>query len=129
VARLVLDSGAVIALAAGNVRARRFLADAIRQDRQIVLPAVVLAETTRGSARDAVINRIINQVDLIAPIDEAVARLAGRLLARAGGNATMDALIVAVAIIGREETIILTGDVSDLTRLANGHRSIRIFGL
>lgn len=128
-ARLILDSGAVIALAAGNVQARRFLTDAIRQDKQLVLPAVVIAETTMGGARDASINRVINQVDLIVPIDEAVARLAGRLLARAGGNATVDALIVAVAILGREETVILTGDVIDLTRLANGRRSLRILDL
>lgn len=79
--------------------------------------------------RDATINRIVNRVDLVAPIDEAVARLAGQLLARAGGNATVDALIVAVAILGREDTIILTGDVIDLTRLADGYRSIRVLGL
>jgi len=94
-----------------------------------VLPAVVLAETTRGSARDANINRVINQVGLIVPIDEEIARMAGRLLARSGGNATVDALIVAVAILGREETLILTGDVTDLSRLADGYRSIRILGL
>lgn len=128
-ARLVLDSGALIALAANAPRARRILADALLQDRQVVLPAVVIAETTRGTARDAGINRIVKLAKRIVPIDEPAARLAGRLLARAGGNATIDALVVAVAIEGREETIILTADLADLTRLADGYRQIRVVSL
>ena len=58
-ARLILDSGASIALAAGNERARRFVQRAVRERILAVIPAVVIAETTRGGARDAPVNRVI----------------------------------------------------------------------
>src|SRR5215213_4258364 len=109
-ARLILDSGAVIALAARNARARAFVERALRQRYILVLPAVVIAETTRGSARDAAVNRVINSVDEFTPITEATARQAGRLLAAANiGNATVDALIAAEAVLSDAATI-MTGD-------------------
>jgi hypothetical protein len=58
-ARLILDSGAIIALAAGNERVRRFVQWAVRERILAVIPAVVIAETTRGGARDAPVNRVI----------------------------------------------------------------------
>src|SRR5919201_1766930 len=93
-ARLILDSGAIIALAAGNERARCFVQRAVRERILAVIPAVVIAETTRGGARDAAVNRVIKAVDEVALVTEAVAREAGRLLARARvANATIDALV------------------------------------
>ena len=138
-ARLILDSGAVIALAAGNERARRFLQRAARERILAVIPAVVIAETTRGGPRDAPVNRVIKAVDEVAPITEAVAREAGRLLEEAltsayGGaaarlaDATIDALVVATAA-RREPTIILTGDVDDIRALAAGYRHVRVEGV
>ena len=61
-ARVILDSGAVIALAAGDARARALVTRAVRQGDLLVIPAVVLAETTRGGARDAPVNRVVNSV-------------------------------------------------------------------
>ncbi len=128
-ARVILDSGAVIALAAGNARARAFVTRAVRQGDLLVVPAVVLAETTRGGGRDAPVNRVINSVGDITPATEAIARQAGRLLAAAGlANATVDALIVAEAVLGGPATL-LTGDVGDFSALADGHPQIRIHGI
>src|SRR5436305_10095251 len=108
-ARLILDSGAIIALAAGSERARRFLQRAARERILAVIPAVVITETTRGGPGDALVNRVIKAVDEVAPITEAVAREAGRLLtATHRADATSDALVVATAA-GRAPTIILTG--------------------
>ena len=125
-ARLILDSGAIITLAAGNERARRFVQRAVRERILAVIPAVVIAETTRGGARDAPVNRVIKAVDEVALVTEAVAREAGRLLARARvANATIDALVVATAA-RREPTIILTGDVDDIRALAAGYPHVRV---
>lgn len=128
-ARLILDSGAVIALAARDVTARQFVDRAIRQGTLVSIPAVVIAETTRGGPRDAPVNRVLKSVDEITPVTEATARLAGRLLATAGApNATVDALIVAEAILG-EPAIILTGDPNDLSALAANYPRVRIYRL
>jgi predicted nucleic acid-binding protein len=125
-ARLILDSGAIITLAAGNEQARRFVQRAVRERILAVIPAVVIAETTRGGARDAPVNRVIKAVDEVALVTEAVAREASRLLARArGANATIDALVVATAA-RREPTIILTGDVDDIRALAAGDPHVRV---
>ncbi len=128
-ARLILDSGAVLALASGNERARRFVRRAISARAAVIVPAVVVAETTRGGPRDATVNRVIKTVEDVAPVTEDVAREAGRLLAGARkSNATMDALVVASAA-RRESTIILTGDIDDITALAANYPHVRVEGV
>lgn len=125
-ARLVLDSGAVIALAAGNERARRFMRRAAGDRALVLIPVVVVAEVTRGGPRDASVNRIIKAVDEIVPISEPLAREAGRLLGASQlSGATVDALVVATAA-RREPTIILTGDVGDIGALAAGYAHVRV---
>jgi predicted nucleic acid-binding protein len=65
-------------------------------------------------------------VDEITPITEVTARQAGRLLAAANiGNATVDALIAAEAILSDAATI-MTGDLSDLSALVDGHPHVRV---
>lgn len=128
-ARLVLDSGAVIAWAAGNQRARQFVQRAITEHLLILLPAVVIAETTRGGARDAPVNRVVKAVGEVVVVTEAVAREAGRLLAAASlTGVTTDALIVATAA-RREPTIILTSDVAHITILAAGYPHVHVEGV
>jgi predicted nucleic acid-binding protein len=128
-ARLILDSGAVIAWAAGNQRVRQLIQRAVRERTLILIPAVVIAETTRGGPRDAPVNRAVKSVDEVYVADEAVAREAGRLLASVlVTNVTVDALVVATAA-RREPTVILTGDVADITALAAGYRHVRVVGV
>lgn len=128
-ARLILDSGAVIAWAAGNQRVRQLVQRAVRERTLILIPAVVIAETTRGGPRDAAINCVIKAVDEVAEVDEVVAREAGRLLATVPmTNATIDALVVAAAA-RREPTVIATGGVADVTALAAGYPHVRVFGV
>ena len=55
---LILDSGAVIALSRGDARARAFLQRAVELEAWVEVPVVVLAETTRGTNRDAAVNRV-----------------------------------------------------------------------
>lgn len=118
VARVVLDSGALSALAEKDGLVRSILKEALANDVAAVVPSVVLAESTTGTNRDAPTNAVLKGIAVVA-ITEAVARQAGALryklrLARAG---TIDALIVAAAdeVAG---SVVLTRDVRDLRRLA-----------
>ncbi|HEX2038235.1 MAG TPA: PIN domain-containing protein [Acidimicrobiales bacterium] len=124
--RLILDSGAVLALARHDVRARAALAAAWEAGAEVVLPAVVVAETVRGNGpRGAAVNRVVAAAGDVAELDEATARLAGVLLARAGSSATVDALVVAEAV-ARGGGVILTGDADDLRRLAGPHQRVLV---
>jgi predicted nucleic acid-binding protein len=126
--RLILDAGAVIALARNDPRARAFLRRAIELDAVVRVPFVVLAETLRGNARDADVHRVLNAVSDSLPIDETIGRRAGALLGRADRSDTVDAIVVAEAIESGGAGI-LTGDPADLTALADGERSVTIHAL
>lgn len=124
--RLILDSGAVIALSRRDDRARAALAAAWEVGADVSIPAVVVAETTRGSGpKDAPVNRVIGAVGEVGMTDEAAGRLAGALLGAASSNATVDALVVADAI-ERGGGVVLTGDPDDMGRLAEDHAEVLI---
>lgn len=126
--RLILDSGAVIALARHDVRARAALTAAWEVSADVIVPAVVVAETVRGGARDAPVNRVLNAVGNLAPTTEDRARTAGALLARAKSDAAIDALVVAEAV-QRGGGLVLTGDRDDLAALAESHAEVVIQAL
>lgn len=126
--RLILDAGAVIALARNDPRARAFIRRAIELDAEVRVPVVVLAETLRGNPRDAGVHRVLNAVSDSVPIDETIGRRAGVLLGRADRSDTVDAIVVAEAIESGGARII-TGDAVDLTALADGERSVTIHAL
>lgn len=121
--RLILDAGAVIALSRTNVRARAALAAAVEAGADVSIPAVVVAETLRGAAVDAPVNRVMKAVGQVDAADEAVGRTAGRLLGETGSRATVDAIVVATAI-GAGGAVVLTGDPDDLGALAADHREV-----
>jgi len=126
--RLILDSGAVIALARGDPRARAFLARAAELMAPVEIPVVVVAETVRGGPRDAPVNRVLKAVGAIADARESHGRSAGRLLGLARSADTVDALVVAQAV-GAGGAHILTGDREDLERLAAPHPEVWIHRL
>lgn len=126
--RLILDSGAVIALARGDQRARAYLARALETGTPVEIPVVVLAETIRGGPRDAPINRVLKAVGPVPPTREVHGRIAGQLLGAARSAATMDALVVAQAVEAGGAHI-LTGDCEDLERLAASHPEVWVHSL
>ena len=75
--RLILDSGAVLALARGDARARAFLARALELQAQVEIPVAVLAEMVRGGPRDAPVNRVVKAVGTVAEAREIHGRVAG----------------------------------------------------
>lgn len=117
--RLILDSGAVIALARRDVLARAFLTRSLEHGAEVLIPAVVLAETLRGTHREAAVNQVVQAVERLLPVDEQTGRLAGALMGRAGIDATVDSLIVASAAMAGGGCV-LTGDPDDLGKLAAG---------
>jgi predicted nucleic acid-binding protein len=123
--RLILDSGAVIALARGEQRARAFLARALELGVPVEIPVVVVAETIRGGPRDATVHRVLKAVGSVPAAREAHGRTAGRLLGAARSSGTVDALVVAQAVEGGGAHI-LTGDREDLERLAAPHPEVWI---
>lgn len=126
--RLIFDSGAVIALSRHDLRARATLAAAREAGVEVSIPSVVIAETVRGSAKDAAINRVIEAVGEVSSADERTGRRAGALLGAARSTATVDALVVASAIeLGGG--VVLTGDPDDLELLASGHPEVVIHAL
>lgn len=87
---------------------------------EVQIPVVVLAETTRGNGpRDAPVNLVLAHLPAPVPLDEATARLAGQMLARARSNATVDALVAAEAV-GSKPSVVLTSDPDDLGQLLEG---------
>lgn len=126
--RLILDSGAVIALSRNDERARATLAAAREAGVEVSIPAVVVAECVRGSAKDASVNRVVKAVGEVIPVDERVGRTAGALLGSARSSSTVDALVVASAI-SLGGGVVLTGDPDDLVRLASDHAEVVVSAL
>jgi predicted nucleic acid-binding protein len=118
--RLILDSGAVIASSRGDARARAVLTAAWEAGIEVSIPSGVVAETVRGVATDASVNRVIKAVGEVTALDEATARMAGSLRGSAGSSSSLDALVVATAVqLGGG--VVLTGDPGDLGALAVDH--------
>lgn len=126
--RLILDSGAIISLSRGEQRVRAFLSRALELGDTVEVPVVVVAETTRGGPRDVPVNRVLNAIGPAAATLEAHGRIAGRLLGLARSSSTLDAIVVAHAVLG-STAVILTGDEEDLRRLAAPHPEVLILGL
>jgi predicted nucleic acid-binding protein len=122
---LILDAGAVIALARGERKAKAFLARALELMAPVEIPVVVVAETIRGGPRDAPVNRVLKAVGSVPEAREIHGRTAGQLLGAARSAATIDALVVAQAVAGGGAQI-LTGDREDLERLADPHPEVWI---
>lgn len=126
--RLILDAGAVIALSREDPRARAVLASAREARIQVSVPSVVVAETVRGVAADAPVNRALKAIGEVDAANEAIGRTAGRLLGEAGSSATVDAVVVATAVEAGG-AVVLTGDPDDLGLLAVDHREVVIEAL
>ena len=126
--RLILDAGAVIALSRSDIGARAAVAAAIEAAAVVSVPAVVIAETVRGHAPDAPVNRVLKAIGVVDEVHETTGRIAGRLLGAASSSETIDALVVATAVeLGG--AVVLTGDRRDMQALAAGHGDVVVQSL
>jgi predicted nucleic acid-binding protein len=128
--RIVLDSGALSTLAEKGRPLRLILREALAKDAEVVVPAVVVAESTSGdSGRDAHVNRVLKATRIIS-VDERIGRAAGSLrhALRRRHAGTIDAIVVACAddVVG---SLIVTSDLADLGPLAAERGRSRVFSL
>jgi hypothetical protein len=127
VARLILDTGAVLGFIQGNPRVAAAIRLAHDRGDEIVVPSVVVAQSIRGGPRDAPIHRLLHSV-FVPFIGLRLARRAGELLGTSGTSDAADALIMAEAL-RTLPALILTGDPDDMHRLADGQRSVRVVSI
>lgn len=111
---LILDAGALIAVERGD----RELLAVVNAERLAGRPPVthggVVGQVWRGGPRQARLAAMLPGLD-VAPLDEALGRRTGLLLAGAGGADVVDAALVVLAEDGDE---LVTSDPDDLIPLA-----------
>jgi predicted nucleic acid-binding protein len=133
---LVLDAEALSALA--RPRGRRFqevraaIEAARRLHREVITPAVILAELYRGPGQNQVVDSCLSRESFIdvRDTDRELARYVGGILnaARAGSNDLADAHVVAVAVEAGGG-VILTVDEDDLSRLSAAYPNIDVVAI
>lgn len=133
---LVLDTEALSSLAGG--RGRRFeevraaLEAARRLGRDVLTPAVVLAELYRGPGRNQIVDACLSRESPLGvrDTDRPLARMVGGVLAAAGAGSEdlADAHVVAVAVEAGGGVVVTT-DEADLTRLAAPYPHVHVAAL
>jgi len=130
---LVLDAEALSALArerGGRFREVRAALEAARRlQREVITPAVVLAELYRGPGQNQVVDACLSRDSFIdvRDTDRDFARYVGGVLgaARAGSEDLADAHAVAAAVEAGGG-VILTVDRDDLERLSAAYPNVQI---
>lgn len=113
---LVLDSGALIALERRDGRALALLNEIVEARTAAHVPAGVVAQVWRGSARQHAVIRLLRaEAVRVHPLTESVAYRVGLLL---GSSRCTDVVDAHVAILGRTlGAVVVTSDPDDLRRL------------
>jgi predicted nucleic acid-binding protein len=133
---VVLDAEALAALAGRPARRSREVRAALRAaerlDREVIVPAVVLAELYRGPRHNQLVDACLARETgiRVRATDREFARLVGGVLAaaRTGSEHLADAHVVA-AVVELGGGIALTTDPADLGRLAAPYRNVTVLGL
>jgi predicted nucleic acid-binding protein len=108
---LVLDAGVLIAHERGDRSPAAWLDRAAREGVDIAVAAPTIAEVWRDGSRQVRLARLLN-VCRIIDCDRQLARSGGEILARANSRETLDAIVVATAVL--VGGAVLTDDLSDL---------------
>ena len=123
-ARVILDTGAVLGFIRGDARVAAAIRVARDHGDEIVVPSVVVAQSIRGGPRDAHIHRLLHAV-FVSFIGLRLARRAGELMGASGTSDAVDALVMAEALRGGP-ALVLTSDPEDMHRLADGKGLVSI---
>lgn len=123
---LVLDSEGVSRAATDRSMYVRLKA-AHLDGRRVVTSAAILAETVRGSPRDAGVYRVLGKV-VVEPVTRVVGEQAGKLIGSAGlgTEQAVDAMVAATALAEAGPSLIVTSDVRDLAALVAEHDRIAV---
>ncbi len=113
--KLVLDTGALLALARDDRAMWRRLKGALVAEADLVTHGGVVGQAWRGRGpREALLARALRAVE-VRPLDDALGRRAGRLLA---ASRTRDVIDAAIVILADDGDQILTSDPMDIELLA-----------
>jgi hypothetical protein len=116
---LVLDSGALIALERNDRAMWRRLKAALLSGDVPVSHGGVIGQAWRGRGpRQTLLAKALAAID-IHPLDEALGRATGELLAAAGGRDVIDGALV---LLARDGDYIVTSDPDDIEPLARAAR-------
>ena len=110
----ILDAGVLIAHERGDRSPAAWLDRAAREGVDVAVTAPTIAEVWREGSRQARLARLLN-VCRIIDCDGQLARSGGEILARARSHETLDAIVVAAAVL--VGGVVLTDDLSDLRPL------------
>jgi len=117
---VTFDTGALIALEGRDKRMRSVLLAAERDGLNVTVPAGVIVEWWRGSARQ----RGILAAVLVEPTTELLAKIAGEAIAAVPGATSVDALVMASA--AQRGDVVYTSDLDDLDRLRKHFPAVRV---
>ncbi len=112
--KLVLDTGALIALERNDREVWRRFKRALSLGQVAVTHGGVVGQAWRGGARQALLARALDAIE-VRPVDDSLGRAAGALLATAHRNDVIDAGLVLLAEDGDR---IVTSDPLDIEPLA-----------
>lgn len=111
--RLVLDTGALIALERNDPHAWEHLLVAAQRGYLVVVPILVVMEAQRGARSHQRLNQILKRIDQQLPLAPEVGRQVAGLRQRSGIDSDTDVVVVleALAVPGSR---ILTSDPDDM---------------
>ena len=110
---LILDAGALVAIERKDRDVRSLIERSRLRGTAAVTSAGVVAQVWRGGPRQANLARVLGSIEVRA-LDHATGRRAGELL---GATRTRDVVDAHVAMLARNEDILLTSDMNDMSRL------------
>ena len=121
---LTLDTGALIAIERNRQRMVTMFKYARVSGREVLVPAVCVAEWWRG--RTDLRQDLLDAVRVVHT-DDALVKTAGEAIGAVRGAGCIDALVMAVA--ARHDGIVFTSDVGDLSRLQAFFPAVRVLGV
>lgn len=120
---ITLDTGTLIAIERRRQKGTHLLELAKQRLAVLSVPVVVVAEWWRG--RTDVRERILDVVN-VEPLSLAVAKVAGKALAKVPRSTAVDAIVMAFA--ANRGDVVLTGDPDDFERLRSFFPAVRVLG-
>ena len=113
---LTLDTGALIALEAGERRITLLIEKAVATSAELAIPAGVVAQAWRGGARQARIAKLLQlKVTSVVALDAKLALRVGATCARTGSADVVD---VSVALCARDRGHpVITSDPGDIAAI------------
>jgi len=121
----ILDAGALIALERGDRRVTALAAVIARDQIPAFVPAGVVAQVWRGTARQHAIARLLaTDAIRVDPLDDATARAVGVLLGTSGTSDVVDGHVAWLA--RRTRGTVYTSDVGDIERIDPALHVVRV---